>query len=115
MFAARLTQIICTARRGRREFHVVLAIQRAQRITLQPLMAVLAQLIDMRAAPFEQRLAKSGAAGSIAERVDFKFNFETQLTPELIDHDHKFCVAGRIGASKNLHPELIELAKATLL
>src|SRR5580704_3199551 len=69
----------------------------------------------MRPAPFEERLPKSWAAVSVAERIDLEFHFEPQFAAELVDHDHEFGAAGGIGTAKNLDSELVELAKAAFL
>src|SRR5713101_10054653 len=59
MFAAFVAQIIEALRRGLRDaLRVDLAVEQPERIALEPLMAVLAQLFEMRASVFEQRRPK---------------------------------------------------------
>ena len=98
-----------------RRFHVNLAVQQPQWVPFKPLMAILAQLMEMRPAPFQQRRAKGGPAPGIAERIDLELNLQPELTAQVIDHNDQFGVAGRIGAAENLHAELMELAETPFL
>src|SRR6185437_14109730 len=115
MFAARIAQVIGAAGRRGGELNVDFAIEQAQWIAFEPRVAVFAKLIEMRTAPFEQGLAKRGAAGRVAERIDLELDLKAEFAAKLIDHDHQIGVAGGVGASENLDPELVELAKAALL
>ena len=110
-----LAQIIVALGRGFGELHVDFAIEQPQRIPFQPLMAILAQLREMRPAVIEQRRAKPRAAFRVAQRIDLEFQLEPKFAAQFVDHDDQFGVACGVGPPENLDAELMELAEAALL
>ena len=115
MRAAVVAEKILALGRGFGQPHVDFAIEQAQRIALQPLMAVLAQLGEMGAAVFQHRLAKPRTAFGVAQRIDLEIQLKPELAAQLVDHHDQFGVGGGVGAAENLDSELRELAKAALL
>ena len=77
MRAAVVAEKILALRRGLGKLHVDFAVKQAQRIALESITAILAQLGEMGAAVFQHRLAKTRTAFGIAQRIDL----EIQLQP----------------------------------
>ena len=72
MRAAWVAQVVEAVGRRLGDLHVNLAIEQAQRIAVDAIMAVVAELVPMRPAPFHQCVAKSRAARRVSDRIDFK-------------------------------------------
>ena len=69
----------------------------------------------MRAAVFQHRLAKTGTAFAVAQRINLEIQIQPELAAQFIDHYHQLGVGGGVGAAENLDSELRELAKTALL
>src|SRR5579862_6118109 len=115
MRAAFVAQKIEAVRRRLRDLRVSLAVEQAQWIAIDAIVAVLVELIPMRAPPFHERLAKRGPALLIANRVDLHREWNFEVAAKLVDHYQQLGVAGRVGTAENFDAELIELAIAAFL
>ena len=115
MRAAFVAQVVEAVGRGLRELRVDFAVEQAQRIAIDAIVAVVAEFVPMRATPFHERLAKGRPALLIADRIDFHRERNFEVAAKLVDHYQQLGVAGRVGPAEYLDAELKELAIAALL
>ena len=116
MRAAFVAQVIEALGRRLGQLRVDLAVEQAQRIAIEAIVAVLAQLVPDARGPI-RRSASRNAGRHFSSPIELISNrqLELEVAAQLVDHHHQLGVAGRVGAAENLDAELIELAKAALL
>ena len=115
MRAAFVAQVVEAVGRGLGDLRVSLAVEQAQRIAIDAIVAVLVEFVPMRATPLDERLAKRRPAFLIADRIDLHRERNFEVAAKLVDHYQQLGVAGRVGTAEYLDAELIELAIAALL
>src|SRR5204862_1160242 len=93
-----------------------LAVEQAERIALEPLTAIRAQLVDVRSAVRRQQRAIRRTTGGVAEGVEDQLGRRQSGGAQAIDEQHHYLgVRERIVAADDLGPELVELPRSALL
>src|SRR4029077_4710087 len=93
-----------------------LAIEQAERIPLEPAMAVGTEHVEVTLAELSQALAVDRAAGLIAERVQLETCFARADALQVASEEQQQLGVGeRIRAPQQLGPDLVELPIPTLL
>src|SRR5208337_2835995 len=103
------------ARRRLGELRVDFAVEQAQRIAVDAVVAVAAEFVPMRPAPFHECLAEGRPAFLVPDRIDFHCEGNFKPAAKLVGHYQDLGVAGRVGPAEYLDAELEELAIAPLL
>src|SRR5262249_47597689 len=112
MLLAGVAQVIEALGSALGDLDVDFAIEQAQRIALEPLTAILAELREMSAAVLQHHLPVTGTALSVAQRIDLEIQLQIQGPTQLVDHDHQLSVGRCVGPPENLDSKLRKLTKA---
>src|SRR5688572_31337123 len=96
---------------------MLLAVEDAQRILVEPLPALFGQVVAARAEMLDQRRAPGFSRRRIAERVELELDpvLETELVEQLRSQGDDLDIGGRLGRADDLGVELVELPESTLL
>ena len=101
---------------GERAVARVLAVEDAQRVLVEPRLAVLAEIGAVRGEMLDQLRAPRVAAGGVAERVELEPHaLDAEFGEQLRAEREQFDVGLRFGGADDLGVELVELAEAALL
>src|SRR5512145_148899 len=92
-----------------------LAVEHPERVALDPLIAVAAELTSAPAEPALQLLQVGGAAGGVTDGVELQLGLHAEPGEEVLEERDLLGVDGRLGDAEGLAADLVELAVAPLL